>query len=124
MLKLNSDFEDALKVARCYGVLVSKDYTMFITENGEMPELKYKETITIDTTTNQPCIYACMKEGLRVKTHIEWDNPYMVPSKYNEVEVWDFKFRNHQADIMEAIPYIKSIKILDLDKLQGVEVTE
>ena len=71
--------------------------------------------ITIDTTKNQPCIYACMREGLEVRVEYDGQN-----------EIFDFNYEDDKADFLIHrihLKNIKSIKILDLDKMEGVEVT-
>lgn len=75
------------------------------------------DQITIDTEANQPCIYACMKHGFTVEVEIE-----LVGGSW---ECWDFS--RDLEDIGRFLTKlkkhsIKSIKILGMDKMDGVEV--
>lgn len=79
--------------------------------------IQNKNEITIDTTVNQPCIYQCMKEGLKVK----------VTFSDRFVRIFNFNNNYFKKLLFEYIAEcgeIKYIKILDTDKMQGVEVTE
>lgn len=84
---------------------------------GEDKDFFYLNTkITIDLSTQQPCIYACMREGLKVEVEYE---------DFSEIktlkDVFDF------GDDIEFVGLllrcdIKSIKILDTDSMEGVEI--
>ena len=73
----------------------------------------YTEEITIDLDTFQPCIYTAMKHGLRVGIEFEEDKAFS----------YDFRDLGDQAEsLCDMIKYkIKSIKILDLEKMDGVK---
>lgn len=73
------------------------------------------DEITIDLETSQPCIYACMKQGFRVEITFEAD--------CLDKETWDFSGDlEYIGDTLMS--EIKSIKILDLDRLNGVELID
>jgi hypothetical protein len=90
-------------------VQIKEDMTAFIDE------------ITIDLDKNQPCIYQCMKHSFMVK--VEW-----VDESGNYVNyIYDFSNTNDCKEFFDEQPYvetIKSIKILDLDNMEGVEIDE
>jgi hypothetical protein len=78
--------------------------------------------ITIDTSTTQPCIYACMREGFKVE--IEWlvqehGAPADPIKRVYELGKEKFKFMQfwHEVSCM-----LKSIKILGTEDMDGVEV--
>ena len=122
-IKLNAGYEDARKVAECY----PKATTMFeayggatgyrpfigIYDNlfvchytGEFAEYQW---ITIDTSKNQPCIYMCMKHGLTVEVD---GVTYDLSKTLAKISLLEY----------ESMGEIKSIKILGLEKMEGVEV--
>ena len=79
------------------------------------------EEITLDTEANQPCIYACMREGLRVE--VTWNG-----WKHICGVTFDFSSIEAQIEFLEmlnrngSIDNIYSIKILG--DFEGVEVEE
>ena len=81
----------------------------------------HTDEITTDLSKNQPCIYACMREGLRVEVEI-YTNLLNRPI-YKDV--WELDLKGDKMDLIAQIDgnKIKSIKILDLDKM-GIEVEE
>lgn len=143
MLKLNADFEDALNLASCYGgaTITQGDTTSILkgvdVENncfigdkiyapmGFTSEDDYQaivDEITIDTSVHQPCIYACMRDGLSVEVETINDEGRSCYSNYY------FNTNEGKIRFLDENGYlycdkIKSIKILDVDKMEGVEVT-
>ena len=116
MLKL-SNSPDGLEIASvypCLNILESREdgFIEFYSEGHIMSSDK----ITIDTSKNQPCIYACMREGLSVD--ITWED--------GSVRRYDLIFSDQCAHVLIGLGdlNIKSIQILGLDKMEGVEVTE
>ena len=136
-IKLNAEYEDARKVASCYvgvevesrvaGFLdsVSYDYEnsvyvfrtqeIYVGNSRRANWSRYKQdSITIDTSVNQPCIYMCMKHGLRVE----------VEDEYFETTQYDLSELDDKRDLMSDTDLcgIKSIKILGLEDMKGVEI--
>ncbi len=117
---------EGLKVASCYigaEVTYSKDsdskfigvtdlgYFVIDWDDGYEPSLIEYEQITLDTEANQPCIYACMREGLRV-----------------EVDGTVYDFSDHEENgAFQLIQdkYLNRIKSIEiLGDFEGVEVGE
>ena len=137
-IKLNAEYEDARRVAECFvgAELVPdafgrvfpfvgihkemKRFEVHTIENDfgeDLPKGYFSKSITIDTSKNQPCIYACMKHGLRVEVGFE---------KHEHARKYDFdfddeceRFFNDKSGFMNGI---KSIRILDLEQMKGVKV--
>lgn len=125
-LKLNAEFKDARKLGRCYTSIKVDDINkLFIDVPNGSPSRWYgydytgSTEITIDTSAHQPCIYACMKHKIDVE--IEWTNG--ISSFSEEYTFNDLESTLEVFKLMENLS-IKSIKILDLDKMEGVEVEE
>jgi len=78
-----------------------------------------RTTITLDLTRCQPCIYACMKAGLKVKVE---------RFEHERIRMYDFSKGDEQLLFMDDhvgfSSAIKSIRILGLEKMEGVEVEE
>ena len=86
------------------------EFVIHIPKENEFIEL---QEITIDLDTCQPCIYTAMKHRLRVGIEFEEDKAFS----------YDFRDLGDQAEsLCDMIKYkIKSIKILDLEKMDGVK---
>jgi len=111
---------DGLKYASCYigATLAGHDSDrLLIGVDGRykypfyMTDLCQYDEITLDTEANQPCIYACMKQGMKVEIY---------------GEEYDFSNPN-EDDVLRLINNyylnkIKSIRILG--EFEGVEVEE
>lgn len=127
---------DGLKVASCYigaDVTYSKDsdskfigvtdlgYFVIDWDDGYEPSLIEYEQITLDTEANQPCIYACMREGLKVE--VEWEiGDYGTDFGAITYSLSDYEGRKEFLSDLEYYYQIKSIKILG--EFEGVEVEE
>jgi hypothetical protein len=142
-LTLTAPHKDALKIASCFprGTKVSpmhfkKRATRLIGISGWSKPLFQVESmvnpieeITIDLDKNQPCIYACMREGLKVE--IERDDGLVFKGSICSISK---KVRPKTGIIEECISLddvdcagtwvnrIKSIRILGLEDMEGVEV--
>ena len=133
---LNASYEDARKVASCFpnATVTTKEGWMnnligigddiFHTPPIDIEGDLYwcTEEVTIDLSTQSPNIYRCMEHGLKVETHIKYKSSMHLPAEYDKVETWDFSLSKHRADIQGYIKYIKSIRILDLESYEGIEV--
>ena len=115
---------DGLKLASCYvgsklvgfdedRILVGVDgryqYPFYVTD------LCQYEEITIDLSTSQPCIYQCMKQGLRVE----------IDFFSHGVLRFDFSLMSEQVIVLEVLRQgdkIQSIKILGLEDMEGVTI--
>ncbi len=65
--------------------------------------------ITLDLTRCQPCIYACMREGLKVEVRFD-----------GATRQYDFS-RNGKLELISYVDRIQSIRILGLEKMEEVE---
>ena len=120
--------EDGRKLASCFigsklvgfdedRILVGVDgryqYPFYVTD------LCQYEEITLDLSTSQPCIYQCMKQGLKVEAYFVYGK-----GGFSGVGTYDLSDIDEQRELLEMkkLGYIKSIKILDLDKMDGVTI--
>jgi hypothetical protein len=140
-LTLKAPHKDALKIARCfpdvkildqYGetyFLKNLSYGRFLTERlwCESYQDRYVnfEQITIDLDKNQPCIYACMREGLKVEVEYNVRNGEMFYT-----ETYDFSKYTPQIRFLKEANYkveggqvIKSIRIIGLEEMKGVKLS-
>lgn len=88
---------------------------MFICDHPTLSHLYYDE-ITIDLSKSTPCIYQAMKYGLKVE--VEWDY------KHKPNSLFDFSEYGAQSQMLRLYGCyeIKSIKLLNLDQMEGIEV--
>ena len=108
--------EDGLKLASCFGVIVDMERGLFIKWINILKDYNTYRQITLDLSTAQPCIYQCMKQGLKVEVEFEKD-----------LDVFNLKYDLHKIYLIENIRLygeIESVHILDLDKMEGVEIEE
>lgn len=84
-------------------------------ENLDYNIYNIRDEITLDTEADQPCIYACMREGMKVEVTWQKDGLKQILDLSNHLEKINLMFYMSQDEI-------KSIKVLgDFD---GVEVEE
>lgn len=128
-VKITEVTPDTIKLASCFvgsklvgfdedrlliGVDGRYQYPFYVTD------LHQYEQITLDLSTAQPCIYQCMKHGLKVEVEFihqngNWSKEYDLSIGEKQVEL--------MMDCIEEYPdLLKSIKILDLDEMEGVEI--
>ena len=118
LLELNSSQEGARKVAECYvGADTSEGYLGGISEDlGFLVSGFESERITIDTSKHTANIYKCMEHGLRVE--VEYTDKV---SGLDYKATWDFGRDVEYVGLLLDCK-IKSIRILGLDQMKGVEV--
>jgi len=143
-LELNSRYLDAKNLVECFPLIeitihttsgepmetkltyVSQDKFNFIPRihrfkiDNQIFERTYTESdkITLDLSTSNPNIYKLMEHGFEVD--IGFSN--------GKVETYDLNDMNQKIELLEELrdsaSQIKSINILDLDKLEGVEIND
>jgi hypothetical protein len=133
-LVLNSNYEEARKVMACFPsarlVKPILDGATFVECVGDAFIIKYmgplggwlyqdRSEITIDLSKSTPCIYACMKHGLKVEVVLVNHPAYELEPRY-----FNLSRGGHRSFLMAELSArsIKSIKILNLDQMEGCEV--
>jgi hypothetical protein len=114
---------DGLKLASCYvGARINEDFCLvglnreFFTIFSQDMVYAHATQIPLDLSTFQPCIYQCMKQGLKVE--VEFNNK--MSAKYDFSKPED---KIVFVDDMYCMGGIKSIKILGLEDMEGL-ITE
>ena len=132
-VKLDAEFPQALKIASVFpnakvtfeGNMGETETELIGLETNKNDGSKafaiafgfshYCTEIILDLSKNQPCIYACMREGFKVETvfnnGMAWNADFTEP--LDCAHFFDFKFDN-----------IKSIEILCIEEMEGVEVVK
>tara|TARA_R110001592_G_scaffold104110_4_gene293097 strand:- start:183 stop:566 length:384 start_codon:yes stop_codon:yes gene_type:complete len=122
-ITLNASNEMYLKIADCFRgcevvfakelpntVLVglsASNKDKFLIENKH--NIWLISRITLDLDTCQPCIYACMKHGLRVEVELNYRGVIKrIP--------FDLSFKPEVVELIEHLGNIKSIKLLDMEE--------
>lgn len=125
-LKLQSH-GDGPRLASVYGVNWSKKNNLFFYDEFEELECisSWKREITIDLEKNQPCIYACMREGLKVEVEL---TELISGKHFNPFQkmLFDFSSNTHKKQLFEVLSdfEVQSIEILDLGQYTGCEVID
>lgn len=133
-LELNASYEDARKLGECFvrancetNSRAKADEKFFLAvddigfwvhhfNQNEYCEVVDCRVITLDLTTCQPNIYKCIECGFKVEVAIG-------DITANEFDLSNF---DHVITLLHFMKHyeIKSIKILDLDKMEGVKEVE
>jgi len=122
-MKINiKNTADGLKLASCFEGCDFVSFPKFIGHDSITGSWVFSngyrttEDITIDLSTSQPCIYQCMKQGLRVE----------IDFFSHGVLRFDFSLMSEQVIVLEVLRQgdkIQSIKILGLEDMEGL-ITE
>ena len=112
-LKLADCFKDVkLAQGEVYNCVIGE---FFIFNGGSGPE-SIGEEVTINLKSNQPNIYKCMEHGFKV----EIDFKYLGLGQY---DLSDWKRARILIKHM-AHDKIKSIRILDMEQMEGIELLD
>jgi hypothetical protein len=133
-LVLDSRYLDARKLSECFvgcDVYVedshSPDHFVGVYGRGRFSVEGHAyalRDITIDLTRWQPNIYKCMEHGLRVE--VVWKLKSGDYLGEPEGDMYDFSINYNKIEFIRTFSdwEIKSIKILGIDKMKGVEITK